>query len=198
VELAGEAKRRGMGVAGIDLHGDEENFPPGPFTPAFDRAEELGLGLRAHAGEAAGPESVWEAVRELKVPRIGHGVRAVESPVLMEWMRRSGVTLEVCPTSNVRTGAVRDLESHPVRRFYDYGILVTVNSDDPLPFFTNIEREYRLLVDEFAFTCDDLRIITENALRAAFLSQEERQQLLLVVEGAYRTAGVTLPPARSP
>jgi len=187
VELAAQARDKGIAVAGIDLHGDEEHYPPAPFAPAFHLARDLGLGLRAHAGEAAGPQSVWDAIGILGVRRIAHGVHAVEDPALIARLRRGDVTLEMCPTSNIRTGVIAELRSHPLPLLYGLGIPVTINSDDPLPFSTNIEREYRLLVDEFGFSCDDLRTVTTYAARAAFLSEGERQTLLTLIDGAYRT-----------
>jgi adenosine deaminase len=186
VELAARARDRGIGIVGIDLHGHEGLYPGAVFAPAYDRARALGLGLRAHAGEADGVQSVWDAINLLGVRRIAHGIRALEDPALIERLQQGDVVLEICPTSNVRTGVVPDLASHPFRRLYELGVAVTVNSDDPLPFFTTIEREYRLLVDEFGFTLDELRAITLNAARAAFLSPEERETLVARIESAYR------------
>lgn len=191
-DLAIKARDRGISVVAIDLHGDEPAGPPGPFVPAFDLAREYGLGLRAHAGEATGPEGVWEAINLLGVSRIAHGVRSIEDPILMERLLQGDLTLEMCPTSNVRTAAVPDLASHPFRRFYERGIPVAVSSDDPLPFFTDIERECRLLVDEFGFSVDDLHAITLNAARAAFLPASERRTLIALIDGAYRTAQESL------
>jgi adenosine deaminase len=188
VELAAQAREQGIAVVGIDLHGDEINYACAPFAPAFCRGAELGLGLRCHAGEVTDPQSVIDAIELLGAKRIAHGVRAVENPSLIDRLRRGDITLEMCLTSNVRTGAIPDVRSHPFRRFFDAGIPVTVNSDDPLPFFTNIEREYRLLVDEMGFTIDELRETTLIAARAAFLGEDERRALTAVIDGAYRTA----------
>src|SRR2546421_8117528 len=103
----------------------------------------------------------------------------------MTRLLRGDLPLEMCPTSNVRTAAIPNLAAHPFRQFYELGIPITVNSDDPLPFFTNIEREYRLLVEEFGFTRDELRQITLNAARTAFLPETERNTLITVIEAAY-------------
>jgi adenosine deaminase len=177
VELACAAKERGMGIVGIDLHGDEGAAPPEPFAPAYRLAERHGLGLRAHAGETVGPASVWGAIEVLGASRIGHGVRVVDDPSLLQRLQLGDVLLELCPTSNVRTAIVPDLAHHPIRRLFDMGIPVAVSSDDPLPFFTAIEREYRLLVEEFGFTADDLCRMTLLAADAAFLPAEERAAL---------------------
>ncbi len=178
------ARERGMGIAGIDLHGDETASPPELFAPAFQLAEAAGLGLRAHAGEARGPESIWGAIDSLHASRIGHGVRAVEDMSLLSRLTRGDILLELCPTSNVRTAIVPDLEHHPIRMLYDRGIPVAVSSDDPLPFFTSIEREYRLLVEQFGFSREELKSMTVGAAEAAFLSPDERAALVeLVLEG---------------
>jgi adenosine deaminase len=178
------AREAGMGIVGIDLHGDETAAPPGPFAPAFQRAAAAGLGLRAHAGEATGPESIWEAITQLGASRIGHGVRAVEDPLLLTRLEQGDILLELCPTSNVRTAIVADLEHHPIRRLYERGIPVTVSSDDPLPFFTTIEREYRLLVEQFGFDREDLKRMTLGAAQKAFLPDQERAALrALLLEG---------------
>jgi adenosine deaminase len=183
--LAIEARDRGIAVVGIDLHGDEQLAPPAPFAPAYRLGQEAGLGLRAHAGEASHPRSIWDAIEVLGATRIAHGVRAEEDPELLRRLQRGDITLEMCPTSNVRTAVVPTFEAHPFRRFYDMGIPVTVNSDDPLPFFTDIEREYRLLVDEFGLSRDDLHRITMNAVDVAFLPAPERAALRALVESAF-------------
>ena len=185
VQLAIRARDRGFGVVGIDLHGDESRTVAARFAGAFALAREHGLGVRAHAGEARGAESVREAIEVLGVQRIDHGVRALEDPSLLERLRRGDILLEIAPTSNVRTAIVPNLKSHPVRRLYDLGVPLTVSSDDPLPFFTNLIREYRLLVDEFGFTRDDLLCITRNAAHHAFLPEAERVALAARIEADY-------------
>jgi adenosine deaminase len=185
VRLAIEARDRGFGVVGIDLHGDESIAGSAQFAEAYDLARAHGLGLRAHAGEASGAESVREAIEILRVQRIGHGIRALEDPALVERLQRGDILLEVAPTSNVRTAVVPDLRAHPVRRLYDLGIPIAVSSDDPLPFFTTIEREHRLLVEQFDFSRDDLYRITQNASQHAFLPEEERAALAAKVKAGY-------------
>lgn len=183
--LAIEARERGIAVVAIDLHGNEPLAPPAPFAPAYRLAAEAGLHLRAHAGEASDPRSVWDAIEVLGATRIAHGVRAIEDPKLLDRLRWGDIALEICPTSNVRTAVVPDLHSHPVRKLYELGIPIAVSSDDPLPFFTDIERECRLLVDEFGFTRSDLQHITLNAVDTAFLPESERSTLRTLIGGAY-------------
>lgn len=189
IELAAEARARGMGVVGIDLHGDEEKADTGRFAPAYALAREYRLGTRAHAGEARGPESVWQAIDALGAKRIGHGIRAAEDPALMARLQQGDITLEMCPTSNVRIGICPDLPTHPIRRFFELGIPVTVNSDDPLPFFTNVEREMRLLIDEMGFSRDDMRCLALTAAGIAILPDAEKAALTAVFDAAYHAVG---------
>jgi adenosine deaminase len=158
----------GRGIDAIDIGGDEAGFPAESFVDVYRVAREGGLQLTAHAGEASGPESVWAAVELLGVKRIGHGIRAIEDPRLVEFLRDAGVTLEVCPTSNVRTGIVPDFQHHPLRRLYDAGVRVTLNSDDPAMFQTSVAGEYEVAAREFGFTEADLRQLTANAIEAGF------------------------------
>lgn len=186
-KLAIQARERGISIVGIDLHGDEIGHPPGPFLPAYELAGDAGLGLRAHAGEAAGPENVWTVIDLLGVNRIAHGIRALGDPTLIERLEQGDVMLEMCPTSNVRTRIVPDLQEHPIRRAYDLGIPVTVNSDDPLPFFTDVNRECRLLVDEFAFERGDLANVMLAAAKFAYTTDEEKGHLARLIETSYKS-----------
>lgn len=158
----------GRGVDAIDIGGDEAGFPAQSFVEVYRAAREGGLQLTAHAGEAAGPESVWAAVELLGVRRIGHGIRAIEDPRLVDFLRDAGITLEVCPTSNVKTGVVRSFAQHPLRRLYDAGVRVTLNSDDPAMFQTNVAAEYAVAAREFGFSEPELRELTRNAVEAGF------------------------------
>lgn len=164
-------KSKNRKVAAITIGGDERRFPARLFVKHFRKARDAGLKLTAHAGEDAGPQSIWDALLKLKVDRIGHGIAAVKDSRLMDYLRDRRIPLEVCPTSNVRTGLVKTMEKHPVRRLFDAGIMVTVNSDDPEFFRTNINKEYRVLSDKLAFTATELRRIAENAVKAAFTSK---------------------------
>jgi adenosine deaminase len=189
VRLAAEARDRGFGVVGVDLHGDEPAGAAEGFAPAFSLARELGLGRRAHAGEALGAESIWTAIDTLGTSRVAHGIKAIGDPALMERLRAGDITLEIAPTSNVRTAVVASIEAHPVRRLFDSGVPITVASDDPLPFFTNVEQEYRLIVETFDFTLEDLKQLNLNAARAAFLSEADREWLIALIESEYDAAG---------
>lgn len=165
------------GVVGVDLAGDEENYPPALFARALALAREGGLGITAHAGEFAGPSSVWTAIYQLGARRIGHGIRAVEDPALLDHLRDHGVTLEICPTSNVRLGLAPSLPGHPLRRLLDAGVPVTINSDDPLLLGTDLSREMESVARALELTEDHLVQMTVAAARAAFLPGDERAAL---------------------
>jgi adenosine deaminase len=168
---------RQYGVIGMSIGGDEVHFPPELFSALFAEAGQAGLHLTAHAGEVRGPESIWGAIRSLHVRRIGHGIRAIEDPQLLEFLRREDIYLDVCPTSNVRTGAVSALSEHPIRRLFDAGVPITLSSDDPALFQTNLVQEYLLLADCFGFSREELRQISLNGVRASFLPREEKAAL---------------------
>jgi adenosine deaminase len=165
------------GVVALGLGGYELGAPPEPFAAAFDRARAGGLHSIPHAGEHVGPEGVWGAIRSLQAERIGHGVRAIEDPELVAYLVEHQVPLEINPSSNIRLGVYPDFGSHPLRQFWDAGVYVTVNSDDPPLFNTTLNQEYRLLIDAFGFGVKELEQVSLNALRASFLPDERKKAL---------------------
>jgi adenosine deaminase len=195
VELIAKARDRGIGVVAIDLHGDETHGTTADFVHAYQLAADKGLGKRVHAGEALGPDSVRAAIEILGTRRVAHGVRCVEDPTLVERLQHGDVTLEICPTSNVRTAVFPTIQSHPVRCLHELGVPIAIGSDDPLPFFTDVNGEYRTLVEVFGFTPDDFRTINLNAANAACVSSDERDRLVARIHHAYGAAeaGVAKP-----
>jgi adenosine deaminase len=165
------------GVVGLGLGGTEQGYPPEWFADAFAVAREAGLHSVPHAGEVAGPESVWGAIRALGAERIGHGVRSIEDQVLVDYLRGHQIPLEVCPTSNLCLGTYASYEAHPIRRLWEQGVYVTVNSDDPPMFSTDLVREYQMLVDHLGFTTGELEQLSLSALRASFLPAERKGAL---------------------
>ncbi len=179
-------EEKGEGVISIDIGGTEDQFPPSPFAEVYRRAREIGLHLVAHAGEAAGSESIWDAVRYLDVERVGHGVAAIQDPELMRYLKEHQIAVEACPTSNVLIGVVPSLEQHPIRGFYDYGLIVSANTDDPSMFNTDMNEEYLKLYRYLGFTIDDLFKLSINALESSFLSEAEKGALGRSFQSEYR------------
>jgi len=176
-------------VMGITLGGSEDCFPAGEFREVYALAREHGLRLSVHAGEALGPESVWEALESLRPERIGHGVRAVEDPALVAHLAAERIPLEVCPTSNIFTGAYPSLEAHPVRALFEAGIPITINSDDPTFFHTTLADEYACL-PALGFSDRDLLKLLRNGFRYAFLPQDQINGYLRKLDGEWeRVAG---------
>jgi len=175
VEIALAA--RDQGVVALGLGGTERDFPPKLFEQAFARAYRAGLPRVPHAGETAGPQSIWAALRLLHADRLGHGVRCVEDKALAEHLRERQVPLEMCPTSNIRLGVYPDYGAHPLRQLWDAGLLITVNSDDPPMFGTDLNREYEVLVDHFGFSADEMEQASLNGVRASLLPEAEKARL---------------------
>jgi aminodeoxyfutalosine deaminase len=155
-------------VVGIGLGGDERRGAPAEFREVYDLARDNGLRLTIHAGETVGSESIWGALRELKADRIGHGLHAIEDPALVRYLAEQQVPVEVCISSNVLTGCCTSLDQHPVRKLFDAGVLVTLNTDDPEMFHTTLNREYQIAQQVFGFSNDELRQLADNSFRASF------------------------------
>jgi adenosine deaminase len=166
--LAEVAELRAFGIFGIGMGGSEHTCPPEPFAPVYEEARRLGFRTSVHAGEAAGARSVWGATEVLRVDRIGHATRAEEDPTLIDLLAERGTALELCPLSNVATGSIARIEDHPVRRYVDRGLNVSINTDDPGMFHNSLAEEYALLIDRFGFTADEIRHLVLNAVGAAW------------------------------
>jgi adenosine deaminase len=164
-------------IVGFSMAGDEENYPAGDYAEVFEIAAGAGLGCTVHAGEWAGAHSVWAAL-ELPVTRIGHGVRAIEDPRLVEVLAELGIVLECCPTSNVVLNAFPSYEEHPLPRLREAGVRITLGSDDPPYFGASIGGEYRVCAARFGWDDDDLRAVTRTALEAAFCEETLKMGLM--------------------
>ncbi len=175
------------GVAAIGLGGRERALPIEDFARAYARGRAMGLRTTIHAGEASGPDSVRSALRYLRVDRIGHGIRAIEDPSLVAELAARRVPLEICPSSNLLTGVVSSIESHPVRRLYESGVAVTIGSDDGLLFGTNLARELELVSRRFGFSRDEIGKMTLNAASAAFLPRSARARLRRRIRSSLRS-----------
>jgi aminodeoxyfutalosine deaminase len=160
------------GVVALGLGGMEAGYPPEPFEKYFDRARAAGLHSAPHSGETAGPASIWGSLRALHAERIGHGVRAIEDPALVAHLAAAHIPLEVNPTSNIRLGVYRDCAAHPLRRLYEAGVIVIVNSDDPPLFNTTLNDEVLLLNRAFGLDVAAIDDILLNGARYSFLPPE--------------------------
>lgn len=175
------ARYRERNVAGIGIGGDERRGPAEWFRDLYKKAADDGLRLTAHAGETTGPESVWSALN-IGAERIGHGLASAQDPELMEVLAHKQVPVEVCLSSNLRTGVCADVRDHPLKRFFDEGLMVTLNTDDPAMFQTSLSREYELAEEEFGFSRDQLRELARNSFEASFLPVEKKLRFLQQVD----------------
>lgn len=169
-------------ITGFGIAGDEHTLEPRDYAWAFDCAREAGLRLTAHAGEWRGPDSVRACLDDLGVERIGHGVRSVEDPALVDRLAEDGITLEVCPGSNIALGVYPALHKHPIETLRAAGVPVTVSTDDPPFFHTTMTAEFDRLADVFKWNDDDAREINRTAARAAFCDEATRESLLKRLE----------------
>ena len=175
--LAEITEVRNLGVVGIGIGGAEHGYPPEPFAEIYERARQIGFHTSAHAGEAAGPESVWGAIRSLKVERIGHGTRAIEDESLVDHIAEHHIPIEICLISNLKTRVVESVEKHPVRLYFEKGIPISINTDDPKMFGNSLAQEYELLETQLSFSRDDIRTIIIQGIESSWLSEDRKRQL---------------------
>lgn len=178
------AETAGGFITGFGIAGDELAGKPGDFRWAFDCAREAGLRLTAHAGEWGGPDSIRDAVRDLGVERVGHGVRAIEDLALVDELAEKGIVLEVCPGSNIALGVFPDWRKHPIAELDRRGVKVTVSTDDPPFFHTTMEREYTQLHRAFDWDDAQFRRLNRTALDAAFCDADTRGRIAKKLESA--------------
>lgn len=165
------------GITALDLAGDELGFPASLFLSHFTRARDAGWQITVHAGEAAGPESIWQAIRELGAVRIGHGVKAIEDAALMDFLAEQRIGIESCLTSNIQTSTVASLDRHPLKAFLDHGILASINTDDPAVQGIDIGHEYEVAAPAAGLSSEQIRQAQINGLELAFITAEEKQAL---------------------
>jgi adenosine deaminase len=171
------AETAGDWLVGFGIAGDERSGKPGDFVYAFDLAREAGLRLTAHAGEWGGPDSVLDALRDLRPERIGHGVRAIEDLALVDRLAEDGIVLEVCPGSNIALGIYPRWQAHPIEKLRARGVKVTVSTDDPPFFHTTMTREFERLSDAFGWDEGEFRALNATALDAAFCDEATRARV---------------------
>jgi adenosine deaminase len=172
---------RGTRVAALDIAGDEAGYAIDANIPAFRYAIEHGLHRTAHAGEARGPDSVWETLREFQPSRIGHGVRSIEDPILIEHLRRERIHLEVCPTSNLQTGIKQEFAEHAVDELYRAAVPLSISTDTRTITNITLREEYRNLEEHFGWTSADLGACNQAAIDAAFVDESIKRRLRMVL-----------------
>jgi aminodeoxyfutalosine deaminase len=175
-------------LVGFGLGGPEIGVPRPQFKPHFDAARAAGLHSVPHAGETTGPQTIWDALGELGAERIGHGTSAIADPALLTHLAQSRIPLEVCPTSNLATGAVARLEEHPLPALVEAGVVVTINSDDPPMFATSLNAEYEVAARLLDLDEQGVADLARTAVRASFLDPTEQGRLLAEID-AYVTTG---------
>ncbi|MDH6461341.1 aminodeoxyfutalosine deaminase [Micromonospora sp. A200] len=170
-------EERPDGLISFGLGGPEIGVPRPQFKPYFDQARAAGLRSVPHAGETTGPQTVWDALRDLGAERIGHGISAAEDPELLAYLAEHRIALEVCPTSNVRTRAVARLAEHPLRRLVDAGVLVSINSDDPPMFGTTLNDEYAVAAALLDVGPEGVAALARDGVTASFLEPGEKARI---------------------
>jgi adenosine deaminase len=188
--LASIKEVRDLGVIGIGIGGSEHRFPPEAFAPVYRQARELGFKTTAHAGEAAGPESIWGAIRTLEVDRIGHGTRAIEDSRLVEYLAEKKIPVELCVISNVKTGVITGAAHHPARTYFDRGVLLSINSDDPKMFGNSLAEEYLTLQQQLGFSRTDILRLIEQGIESSWLSGDRKGELLTRFRREFAAVGV--------
>ncbi len=176
-ELNGLLKHQDK-ITALDLAGDELGFPGHLFQPHFNRARDTGWKITVHAGEAAGAESIWHAIKELGASRIGHGVKAIEDPRLMNYLAEHQIGIESCLTSNIQTSTIASLAQHPLKKFLEHGIIASLNTDDPAVEGIELKHEYTVAAPAAGLTAAQIRQAQINGLTMAFISQAERDALI--------------------
>ena len=165
-------------MVAVDLAGDELGFPGELFVEHFKQVRDAYLGVTVHAGEAEGASSVWQAIQELGATRIGHGVKSIEDPKLMDYLRDNRIGIESCLTSNIQTSTVADLTKHPLKQFLDHGVPACINTDDPAVQGVELQHEFIEAAKVAGLSVEDVKKAQQNALEIAFLSDADKQQLL--------------------
>ena len=172
------------GLIGFGLGGPEIGVPRPQFKPHFDAARAAGLRSLPHAGETTGPQTIWDALEHLGAERIGHGTTAVQDPELLAHLAERGIPLEVCPSSNIATGAVATLSEHPIVAFRDAGVVVTVNSDDPPMFGTTLNREYEIAADLLGLDRSGVADLARKAVQVSFAPDAVKARILDEIDDA--------------
>jgi adenosine deaminase len=174
----------------VDLAGSEADYPANQFREVYDLAHKKGIPITIHAGEAAGPFNIHDAIIHLHAQRIGHGVRLKEDPRVLEMVKNSGVYLEMCPISNIQTKASPSWEAYPIREYFEQGLLLTVNTDNLTVSNTDLVKEYSFLVERFHFSLTEITCLIRNAAKASFIEWTEKNEVLQKLECRFAELGI--------
>lgn len=172
-------------IIGIGLGGAEKKGPAKDFEAVYSKAVSEGFKVVAHAGEDVGPESIWDSINYLKVQRVGHGVTAIQDEKLMDTLAETKLPVEICITSNTFTKAVDEAKNHPVRKFFDKGIVVTINTDDPVFFKTTLLDELWICFSELNFSMEEIKQLLVYSFQASFMSDSEKSDWINKVNSAF-------------
>ena len=167
-----------LGIIGIGIGGTEDKYPPELFIDLYEQARKFGFMTTAHAGEASGPESIWSAIKDLKVDRIGHGTRAIEDLKLLDYLSEHKVPIELCLLSNFCTKVIDSIEEHPVKTFIEKRIPISINTDDPKMFGNSLAEEYQTLMDIFKYSNEEIFNIVLNSIDTMWLDENEKKELI--------------------
>ena len=176
--LAEATAAKEFGIIGIGMGGSEHLHPPKPFKKVYEEARKNGFRTSVHAGEAAGADSVWGAILDLQVDRIGHATRAEEDPLLLAHLQEEPTPLELCPLSNVATGVITSYQNHPVRRYWEQGLEITINTDDPGMFHNHLLDEYLNLMEHFHFEPKEILQLILNSAEHSWRPETNSEQSL--------------------
>ncbi|UYP46215.1 Adenine deaminase [Candidatus Lokiarchaeum ossiferum] len=174
-----------LGIIGLGLGGNERDYPPAIFQDAFEYIKGTPIHSVPHAGEMAGPQSIWDSIHFLGAERIGHGVRCGEDPMLMDFLREHQIPLEICPTSNICLGIYEEFQNHPINQLFQAGLNVSINSDDPTLFNTTLTQEFLTLISVFNYSLNDLKRFTVNAINASFSGPEMKEDLFKRIKNEF-------------
>lgn len=183
-------KYLGKGVVAVDLAGNEHDFPPEIHKDAFQLAYKKGYKITIHAGETGIVENIPKSIELLHAERIGHGIAAIKDLKVMELLKEKNIFLEMCPTSNLQTKAVDSIESYPIRRYIEEGVGVTINTDNTTVSNTSLEKEYKFLMDKLNFSIEEILMLIDNSIEAAFISREEKESLIEIMKKELQELGL--------
>jgi adenosine deaminase len=169
---------KNLGIIGIGIGGSENKFPPELFIDLFEKARNFGYKTTAHAGEAAGADSIWKAIKQLRVDRIGHGTRAIEDSKLLDYLSEHKIPIELCPLSNLRTKVIKSMDEHPFKIYKERKIPISINTDDPKMFSNSLAEEYQALMEAFNLNQNEMYHTIIDSIKTTWLNEDDKEKLI--------------------